>query len=118
MYDLLIYLLGNAKRILNSAETQIYLFKAMHVLEIPISSMKNDITDQIKEQSKEIFAEQESVLNNAKVLLTKRQEIIDQFTKNNIISRDKNVFDAPETITEGMPKKEEPDNLFKWIRVS
>ena len=85
MYDLLIYLLGNVKRILNSTETQIHLFKAIHVLEILISSMKNDITDQIEEQKKEIFGVQKSVLNNAKVLLAKRQEIIDQFTKNNII---------------------------------
>ena len=40
-----------------------------------------------EEQKKDIFAEQESVLNNAEVLLKKRQEITDQFTKNNIISR-------------------------------
>ena len=71
-----------------------------------------------EEQKKDILAEQESVLNNAEVLLKKRQEITDQFAKNNIIPRDEKVFDAPEKITEGMPKDEESDQLFKWIRVS
>ena len=43
--------------------------------------MKIDITDQSEEQKKNIFAEQESVLSNAEMLLEKRGEIIDQFTK-------------------------------------
>ena len=46
-----------------------------------ILSMKIDITDQSEEQKKNIFAEQESVLSNAEMLLEKRGEIIDQFTK-------------------------------------
>ena len=65
LYDLLIYLLGDAERVLTFTEAQIYFFKAMHVLEIIISSIKNDITNQSEGQKKEIFAEQESVLNNA-----------------------------------------------------
>ena len=69
MYDLLIYLLGNAKRLSNSAETRIKLFKTIDLLEKIISKMKNDITDISEEQKKEIFAEQESVLNNVDVLL-------------------------------------------------
>ena len=44
-------------------------------------------TDQSEELKKEIFIEQENVLNNAKIFLEKRGELIDQFTKNNIISR-------------------------------
>ena len=65
LYDLLIYLLGDAERVLTFTEAQIYFFKAMHVLEIIISSIKNDITNQSEGQKKEIFTEQESVLNNA-----------------------------------------------------
>ena len=34
--------------------------------------MKNDITDQSEEQKKKIFEEQESVLNDAEVLLEVR----------------------------------------------
>ena len=90
LYDLLIYLLDNAKRILISTETQIDFSKAITVLKI--ASMKTNITDQCEEQEKKFFAEQESVLNNAKVLLEKRQEIISQFAKNNIISKMRNLL--------------------------
>ena len=92
LYDLLIYLLANADRVLNSAQTQINFFKVINVLKTTISSMKTDITDQSEEQKKKIFAEQESVLKNAKLLLEKRGEIINQFTKNNIISRGWEIF--------------------------
>ena len=115
LYDLLIYLLGNAKRILNSPRIQIDFFKAIHVLKRTISSMKTDITDKSGEQKKEIFAEQESVLNNAILLLEKRGEIIDQFTKNNITSRGVKFFDAPEKYAKN-PLPEE--SVFKPIEVS
>ena len=85
LYDLLIYLLDNVKRILISTETQIDFTKAITVLKI--ASMKTNITDQSEEQENNFFAEQESLLNNAKVLLEKRQEIISQFGKSNIISK-------------------------------
>ena len=85
LYDLLIYLLGNANRIINATEDQINFFKAIHVLKTIIWTMKNDITDQSEEQKKKLFWKQASVLNNAEVLLIQRGEIIDQFTKNNII---------------------------------
>ena len=39
LYDLLIYLLGNAKRIINSAEIQAQLFKVIDVLKTIISKM-------------------------------------------------------------------------------
>ena len=39
LYDLLIYLLGNAKRIINSAEIQAQLFKVIEVLKTIISKM-------------------------------------------------------------------------------
>ena len=54
LYDLLIYLLGNAKRLLKSAEAQINLFKGIYVLEKLISSMKNDNTDQSKEKKENV----------------------------------------------------------------
>ena len=85
LYDLLIYLLGNANRIINATEDQINFFKAIHVLKTIIWTMKNDITDQSEEQKKKLFWKQASVLNNAEVLLIQRGEIIDQFTKSNII---------------------------------
>ena len=73
MYDLLIYLLGNAKIVIISSEDQIKLFKAICVVKVIISNSKNDITDQSEEQKEEIFAEQESVLNNADMLLKKEE---------------------------------------------
>ena len=44
--------------------------------------MKTDITDQSEEQKKKMFVEQENVLSNAEMLLEKRGELFDQFTKN------------------------------------
>ena len=85
LYDLLIYLLDNSMRITNSTETQIHFFKAITVLRIIIWNLKTDITDQSEEQKKRIFAEQENVLSNAEMLLIKRGELIEQFSKNNII---------------------------------
>ena len=73
MYDLLTYLLGNAKKLLSSTEGQINLFKAIHILKILIASLKNDTTDQSEKQ--------ERILNNAEALLKKRQEIISQLQK-------------------------------------
>ena len=56
LYDLMIYLLGNAKRVLSSTEALINFFKATYVLKTFISSIKNDTKDQSEEQKKEIFA--------------------------------------------------------------
>ena len=67
--------------------------------------MKTDITDQSEEQKKKIFAEQESVLNNAIFLLKKRGEIIDEFKNIYIISRGERFFDVPEKILKSTPKK-------------
>ena len=88
LYDLLIYLLDNSKRLLISTEAQLNFGKAITVLEIIISNPKNDIADQSDGEKKEIIAEQESVLNNGKVLLEKRGKLIEQLAKNNIISKD------------------------------
>ena len=78
LYDLLIYLLDNSIRIATSAQTQLDFFKAIATLKIIISNLKTDITDQSEEQKKKIFAEQESVLNNAELLLKKRNDILNQ----------------------------------------
>ena len=59
--------------IITSTENQIDLFKAMAVLRIIISNMKTVITDQRKEEKKNIFAEQENVLTNGEMLLKKEE---------------------------------------------
>ena len=87
LYDLLIYLLDNSKRLFISTETQLDLGKAITMLKIIITNMQTGIKDQDEEQKNEIIAEQESVLNNVKVLLGKRGKLIDQFANNNIISK-------------------------------
>ena len=51
------------------------------------------------------------------MLLEKRGEIIDPFTKNNIISRGEKVFDAPKKILKSTPKKTE-ESVFEPIEVS
>ena len=47
--------------------------------------MKTDITGKSQEEKKKIFAQQENFLNNAEMLLEKRNGLIEQFSKNNII---------------------------------
>ena len=95
LYDLLIYLFDNSMRIVTSAQTQINFFKAIAALRIIISNIKTDITDHSEEEKKKIFAEQENVLSNAEMLLKKRGELIDQFSKINIISKEEKFYGAP-----------------------
>ena len=109
LYDLLIYLLNNSMKIITSTETQTDFFKAITVLRIIISNMKTDIADQSKEEKKTIFAEQENVSSNAEMLLKKRGELIDQFSKNNIISMGEKFYDAPK-------KNEESISEIRGIR--
>ena len=113
LYDLLTYLLGNAKKLLSSTEGQINLFKAIHILKILISSLKNDSTDQSEKQERKISGKQERFLNNAEALLKKRQEIISQFTKNNIISRGDKFFDVPKKIEKSTPKNQKNQFLSR-----
>ena len=77
LYDLLIYLLDNSIKIATSAQTQLDFFKAITALKIIISNIKTDITDQSEKELKKIFAEQENILSIAKMLLTKRGELIE-----------------------------------------
>ena len=121
LYDLLIYLLDNSMIIIISVQTQIDFFKAITVLRIIISNLKTDITDQSEEQKKKIFAKQENVLSNAEMLLKKRGELIDQFSKNNIISMGEKFYDAPKKSEESISEKSEQksdQSIPKWVQVS
>ena len=104
MYDLLIYSLDNHINIINSAQIQGDFFKAIITLKIFISNV-TDITDQSEEEKNKIFAKQENVLNNAKMLLIKRGELIEQFSKNNIISMGEKFYDAPKNGEESISEK-------------
>ena len=104
LYDLLVYLLDNSMRIVTSTQTQGDFLKAITILRIIISNIKTDITDQSKEEKK-IFAEQENVLSSAQMLLIKRRELLDQSAKNNIISKNEKIFDAPKKIGKSTLKK-------------
>ena len=107
LYDLLIYLLDNSLNLIASMQTQLDFFKAMTTFKIIISNVKTDITDQSEEQKKKIFAKQENVLSNAEMLLKKRGELIDQFSKNNIISMGEKFYDAPKKSEESISEKSE-----------
>ena len=83
--------------------------------------MKTDSTDQSEEEEKKIFAEQENVLSNAEMLLRKRGELIDQFFKNNIISKDEKFYDAPKKSVKSISEKSEQkydQSITKWVPVS
>ena len=121
LYDLLIYLLNNSMRIVTSTEDQIHFFKAITVLKKFISSMKTDITDQSEEQKKKIFAKQENVLSNAEMLLIKRGELLNQFARNDLISRGEKFYDAPKKSEESISEKSEQksdQSIPKWVQVS
>ena len=120
LYDLLIYLLDNSTRITNSAQVQLNFFKAITTSKIIISNLKKDITDQSEEQKKKIFAEQENVLSNAEMLLIKRGELINQFSKNNIISKNEKFYDAPkkgEESTSDKLEQKSDQSIPKWVQV-
>ena len=51
------------------------------------------------------------------MLLKKREEIINQFTKNSIISTGEKFFEAPKRIEKSKPKKAE-ESVFELIEVS
>ena len=101
----MIYLLDNPINVINSAQIQGDFFKAITTLKIIISNLKTDITDQSEEQKKKLFAKQENVLSNADMLLIKRGELIEQFSKNNIISKDEKFYDTPKKSEESISEK-------------
>ena len=117
----MIYLLDNPINVINSAQIQGDFFKAITTLKIIISNLKTDITDQSEEQKKKLYAKQENVLSNADMLLIKRGELIEQFSKNNIISKDEKFYDTPkkneESISEKLEQKSDQP-IPKWVQVS
>ena len=108
-------------RILTSAEDQIKLFKAINLLKGIILSMKTDIKYQNEEEKKKIFAKQENVLSNAEMLRIKSGELIDQFSKYNIISKDEKFYGASKKSEESISEKSEQESdqsIPKWVQVS
>ena len=79
--------------------------------------MKNEHYRSKWRTKKKTFVEQESVLYNTEVLLKKRGEIINQFTKNNITSRGEKFFDSPQKIKKSTLEKTE-ESFFEPIEVS
>ena len=103
-----------------SAKDQIMFLEAINALKTIISSMKTDIKDQSEEEKKKIFAKQENVLSNAEMLLKKRGELINQFSKNNIISKNEKFYDAPKKGEENTSDKLEQksdQSIPKWVQV-
>ena len=111
LYELLIYLLDNSMRITTSTQVQLDFFKAITVLTTITSNIKTDITNQNEEEKKKIFAKQENVLSNAKMLLTKRGKLPNQFVNNNIISKDEKFYDAPKKNEERAYQRNQNKNL-------
>ena len=104
-----------------SAKDQIMFLEAINTLKTIISSMKTDIKDQSEEEKKKIFAKQENALSNAEMLLVKRGELIEQFLKNNIISKDEKFYDAPKKSEESISEKSEQksdQSIPIWVQVS
>ena len=121
MYDLLIYLLNNPINLIDSAQFQRDFLKAISILKIIILNLKTDITDQSEEENQKIFAKQENVLSNAEILLKKRNDLLEQFSKNNIISMGEKIYDAPtrseESTSEKLERKSD-QSIPKWVQVS
>ena len=84
--------------------------------------MKTDIVIKVKEKKKRTFLQnKKNVLNNAKMLLEKRGELIKQFSKNNIISKAVKFYDAPKKSEESISEKSEQksdQSIPKWVQVS
>ena len=113
--DLLSFLLNNSMRIITSVEDQTKIFKAITVLRIIISNMKTDIADQSKEEKKKVFAEQKIVLSNAEMLLEQRQELIDQFSKNDIISKGEKFYGAPKRVKKAYQRNQNKSLIIQFL---
>ena len=119
LQDLLIYLLDNPINLINSVQIQGDFFKPISTLKIIISNLKTDITDQSEEQKNKIFAKQENILSNAEILLEKRNNLMEQFSKNNIISKDEKFYDAPKKSEKDILEKSEQisdQSIPKWVQ--
>ena len=67
----------------------------------------------MKNKKGKFLENKKGFLNNAEALLKKRQEIISQFTKNNIISRGDKFFDVPKKIEKSTPKNQKNQFLSR-----
>ena len=86
-----------------------------------ILSIKNDIKDPREQDKKKIFAKQENILSNAEMLLIKRRELIKQFSKNNIISKDERFYDSLQKSEKSISEKleqESDQSIPKCVQVS
>ena len=82
--------------------------------------MTTDITDQGEEEKKKISSKQENVLSNAEMLFIKTVELIEQFSKNNIISKNEKFYEARKKSEENIPEKLEQksdQSIRKWVQV-
>ena len=71
-----------------------------------ITSKKiENIIDKSKKLKNQIFAAQSSVLTNLGELVKKRGDVINQFAKENIITKSENFFDAPKKITDNLTEE-------------
>ena len=77
--------------------------------------MKTDIKDQSEEEKKKIFAKQENVLGNAEILLMKIGELIEQFLKKNIISKDEKFYDAPKKLKKAYQKNQNKNLINQFL---
>ena len=64
----------------------------------------------MKKKKNKIFAKQENLWSNVEMLLIKRRELFDQFTKSNIISRGEKIYQRK--------SEQKSDQLIlKWVQV-
>ena len=72
--------------------------------------------------AKIIFTAHSSVLINLNELVEKRNDIINQFSEGNIITKNEKFFDTPRKITESVTKQkseEESDqSIPNWVKMS
>ena len=100
---------------------QFDLNKLIFTLKSIIFKKIKNITDKSEKQKKEIFAAPINVLTNLSVLIKRREDIINQFKKENIITKSEKFFDAPKKITESIreekSKKERDRSVPKQVKV-
>ena len=122
LYDLLINLLNENENIVDSLTMQVYLAKIIFKMKTAISEKIENITDERKKQKKDIFTAQSIVLTNLSELVVISNDIFNQFSKGNIITKNEKFFDAPKKITESVTehKSEEKPNrsIPNWVKVS
>ena len=116
LYDFLINLLNENETIFDAPAMQLDLTKIIYSLKSIIAKKFENIIDKSEKHKKEIFAAQNSVLIKFNELVKKRGDIINQFTKKNIISKSKKFFEANEKITESVAEQSNR-SISSWVKV-